>query len=278
MQREKIRRKRRKGKNYMLMMAAALVLLTALLTFCAQAAEGNGEKDVPKLPDVSQLPRSEKPAEKKPEPTEAPGKVMLDVPYIDQTENWPTGCESVCAVMALQYAGVEVTVDEFIDGYLPMGTAPYEDGDGNLVGCDPRTAFPGDPRTEDGWGCYAPVILHAAEQLLREREVPSLSMQDLSGRDIDALCADYVNKGVPVLVWVTIDMEEPYVSNWFFLEDTWEEFQWIYPMHCAVLTGYDETGYYFNDPLKGKAVFYPKEAVQKAYAALDKQALALVRQ
>ena len=29
--------------------------------------------------------------------------------------DYPTGCESVSAVMALQYAGVDITVDTFID-------------------------------------------------------------------------------------------------------------------------------------------------------------------
>ena len=50
----------------------------------------------------------------------------LDAPFIDQREKYPTGCESVTAVMALQYAGVDVTVEEFIDGYLPQGEAPHQ--------------------------------------------------------------------------------------------------------------------------------------------------------
>ena len=54
----------------------------------------------------------------------------LDAPFIDQREKYPTGCESVTAVMALQYAGVDVTVEEFIDGYLPQGEAPHQDATG----------------------------------------------------------------------------------------------------------------------------------------------------
>lgn len=49
---------------------------------------------------------------------------LLDAPFIDQRDKYPTGCESVTAVMALQYAGVEVSVEEFIDGYLPQGNTP----------------------------------------------------------------------------------------------------------------------------------------------------------
>ena len=45
-------------------------------------------------------------------------KKIIDVPYIDQTQEWPTGCESVSAVMLLQYLGVNISVNEFIEKYL----------------------------------------------------------------------------------------------------------------------------------------------------------------
>ena len=35
---------------------------------------------------------------------------IISVPYIDQTEQYPTGCESISAVMMLQYArGYDIT-------------------------------------------------------------------------------------------------------------------------------------------------------------------------
>ena len=57
---------------------------------------------------------------------------LLDAPFIDQRDKYPTGCESVTAVMALQYAGVDVTVEEFIDQYLPQGEAPHQDATGTI--------------------------------------------------------------------------------------------------------------------------------------------------
>ena len=42
----------------------------------------------------------------------------IEVPYIDQSVKYPTGCESVSAVMLLQYLGYDITVEEFIDRYL----------------------------------------------------------------------------------------------------------------------------------------------------------------
>ena len=41
---------------------------------------------------------------------------------------YPTGCESVSAVMACQYAGLSIDVDTFIRSYLPRGSFTYENG------------------------------------------------------------------------------------------------------------------------------------------------------
>ena len=38
----------------------------------------------------------------------------IQVPYIDQSVKYPTGCESVSAIMLLKFLGYDITVDEFI--------------------------------------------------------------------------------------------------------------------------------------------------------------------
>ena len=37
-------------------------------------------------------------------------KVCIDVPYIDQSKLYPTGCESVSTVMLLRFLGIDITV------------------------------------------------------------------------------------------------------------------------------------------------------------------------
>lgn len=203
-------------------------------------------------------------------------KLLLDIPFIDQRKNWPTGCESVSAVMVLQYFDIAVTVEEFVDGYLPLGAAPHENEDGVMTGCDPRLAFPGDPRTREGWGCYAPVIQSSLERFLKEWPGGErLSVKAPEKCSLEKLCEDYVKQGIPVLVWATIGMEPPQSNCTFFLEETGEEFRWIYPMHCLVLTGWDDAGYYFNDPMAGEATHYLKKETEEAYAGLGMQAVVL---
>lgn len=52
-------------------------------------------------------------------------EVFVDVPPMSQFPNYPAGCESVSAVMALNWAGNSVSVDEFIDNHLPQNSDFY---------------------------------------------------------------------------------------------------------------------------------------------------------
>ena len=187
---------------------------------------------------------------------------------------FPTGCESVSSVMALQYLGIDLSPGEFVDRYLPLGDAPHQGEDGVLTGCDPSEAFPGDPRSESGWGCFAPVILSALEQASQGR----YETRDLTGESLETLCSQYLADGTPVLVWVTIDMAPASEGDTWLLESSGEPFTWIEPLHCAVLVGWDDTSYYLNDPLAEKNTAYPRDDVETAYKAMGSQAIALLPQ
>ena len=95
-------------------------------------------------------------------------KVIIQAPYIDQSVRYPTGCESVSAVMLLQYLGIDITVDRFIETYLEK--RDFEERDGALFGPDPRKYFCGSPYDEDAFGCYAPVIVNALEKVFLDVE------------------------------------------------------------------------------------------------------------
>ena len=80
--------------------------------------------------------------------------IKIDVPYIDQSLKYPTGCESVSAVMLLRYLGYDLSVDEFIVKYLEC--REMETRDGRVFGPDPNEYFCGSPYDKDSFGCYAP--------------------------------------------------------------------------------------------------------------------------
>ena len=54
------------------------------------------------------------------------GRTIDGVPFYSQIGEFPTGCEGVSAAMLLGYYGMDVAPGEFIDGFLPLGDAPYE--------------------------------------------------------------------------------------------------------------------------------------------------------
>lgn len=185
---------------------------------------------------------------------------IIDAPFISQLPNYPTGCESVATVMALQYAGVNISVDTFIDKYL------YKTG----VIFDPNESFGGDPRGS-GYGCYSPVIKKALDKILTADT--ALYAREMKGKSLQNLCSDYIDKNIPVILWATMGMDTPKNGNrWYY---NGKLIQWIIPEHCLLLVGYDDEHYIFNDPLRNKNTYYRKSAVEIAYAGLGSQAITI---
>lgn len=191
---------------------------------------------------------------------------VIEAPYIDQSVHYPTGCESVSTVMLLQFLGVQITVDEFIGTYLEKRA--MEERDGMLYGPDPRQCFCGSPYDEESFGCYAPVICRALKKALEKIPNARYIVTDESGTPTARLLTDYIDRGMPVIYWACIDMREPITGPDWRLFETGETFTWISNEHCMLLVGYDEDGYYFNDPYENHGlIHYPKEVVENRHAA-----------
>lgn len=195
-------------------------------------------------------------------------KKLIEAPYIDQSVRYPTGCESVSAVMLLQYLGYEITVDEFIEQYLEK--REFEERDGELYGPDPSKQFCGSPYDPDAYGCYAPVICKA----LKKAAGREFEFADESGAELEELLHTYIDEQMPVIFWACINMDEPVIGPQWKLLDTGEIFTWTSREHCMLLVGYDEQNCYFNDPYENHGLIaYPRELVEKRYKAQKMQAV-----
>jgi len=202
---------------------------------------------------------------------------IIDAPYISQLAGYPNGCESVSAVMALNYAGIDITVDDFIEKYLDMKPVPMTDADGELWGYSPWYYFLGDPRDDTGLCCYAPAIKNAMEKIVDE---DSYEVLEMYGVPLESLSEEYLNEYIPVIIWGTMYMNEPTKIDWEWNVidgDEGETFEWIAPIHCLLLIGFDDENYYFNDPIAGKSVAYSKSDVEEAYSGLYSQAIVIRR-
>ena len=232
---------------------------------------------------------------------------LINAPYISQKGTYPTGCESVSTVMLLQYLGYKLSVDDFISECLEI--KEFEERDGILYGPDPRKYFCGDPYSEDGMGCYAPVIVKALNKAFRtfprERVDSSVGAGpdeadaafkavDESGRPLEELIAEYIDNGMPVVFWACINMREPVIGPEWLLTDyagdggsdgepinkkfTDKKFTWVSNEHCMLLVGYDEKGCWFNDPYDGNGVIrYPWDTVRARHAAQHSMAVGVKR-
>ena len=191
--------------------------------------------------------------------------VKIEVPYIDQSIKFPTGCESVSTVMLLHYLGCSMSVEEFIERYLEK--VDFERHGNELWGANPWERFCGSPYKEDGFGCYAPVIRQTLERIFMEWNL-SYEVYDETGSSMEQLLTEYIDQGMPVIFWACINMREPITGPAWKLFDSGETFTWISNEHCMLLVGYDEEGYYFNDPYGNNGVVrYPKELTEKCHAA-----------
>ncbi|NCB32877.1 MAG: hypothetical protein EOM64_03175 [Erysipelotrichia bacterium] len=198
--------------------------------------------------------------------------MKIDVPYIDQTVIAPTGCESVSACMLVQYLGIRMSSETFINTYLDR--KPMHLTDGKLYGPHPNDAFPGDPFSKDGYGCYAPVMVRALKRALPEQ----YEAINETGSSLEDLCRRYLDHGMPVLLWATIDMEPSELGSFYYLDGSGERYQWVGHEHCLLLVGYEEDQYWFNDPWNNHGVCtYPKETVEKRHAELGMQAVGIIR-
>ncbi len=185
-------------------------------------------------------------------------KILPGVPFISQLGTYPTGCESVSATMALQYLGWSGTVDDFI-ALLPKAAPPRPLPDGSYIGPDPEEFFPGDPYSTEGWGCFAPCLMSAIEK------IPGYTCLPMEGLSLEEV-KTYIDRGEAVVFWGTINFAPPRRTlRW--QTPSGKTVQWISPMHCTLLIGHDDSGYYFNDPTGGKEAYYLAAAVEEGYKA-----------
>ena len=196
--------------------------------------------------------------------------IKIDVPYINQSENYPTGCESVTTVMLLHYLGYNISVDDFIDNYLVK--RDFEVRDGILYGPNPWECFAGSPYDTDSMGCYAPVICKALKPIVSDK----YEVIDETGKDLEYLAETYLKSGMPVILWNSINMREPIIGPVWKLLDSGEDFTWISNEHCMLLVGEDDKNYIFNDPYENRGVIpCPKEIILDRYDVYHRQAVGL---
>lgn len=250
-----------------------ILIAAAILCIIGMNAEKNdtnivAELTIPAMTEITEtIQTTQRPTQANTQ-SEEKSVLIENFPHIYQMMKYPTGCESVAAVSLMQFYGVDITVENFIDFHLPTADYPYYKND-IMYGESPWNAFIGDPYSDSGYGCYSTVIVKAMKSAVPQNyEISAIYNVPMS-----TLCSEYIDNGQPVMIWATMDMREPYEGKSWLLSNG-ETFTFICPEHALVLIGYDDKSYYFCNPQSEEAVVsYPKEACETAYNALYSQAV-----
>ena len=195
-----------------------------------------------------------------------------DFDIILQLPELPTGCEITSMTMVLNYYGLKADKVTMATKYLPaMPANLYYDSDGNLYGSNLNKYFIGDPTTAEGYVCGTQAILTAANKFLSKQK-SSLAAVDKTGASPDELYR-LVAKNTPVVVWVTIYMQQRDELKGWHTEDG-EYVEWSSNDHGAVLIGYTEDTVIIADPISG-SVEYSRQDFEKVFASRGNQCVIL---
>lgn len=247
-------------KSRPMTVTAICTILLGCILFCSLfvfAACGMEQSTAVTIPEVSVSQLSQNTSED-----------YLSVPYLSQESIMPTGCELVCAVMVLNYYGIDISVDTFVDNYVAMEPI-FVNENGILQEPNPNKAFVGNPRNYASYGCYASVVTEAMNLASN-----SSNAYNTTGLSLDQLTERYIENRIPVLVWVTINMAPSRSGDSWYVEESGTMFTWTAGEHCMVLVGADATGYYLLDPYNSNGLIYcDKEAVAQRHSELGYQSV-----
>lgn len=154
-----------------------------------------------------------------------------NVPELFQYPSMPAGCEIYSLTAVLQAMGHDADSDSIVANQLPF----------DMEGDDYASAFWGDPYWS-GEG-MPPAIMTAGNAFLEEAGA-SGRFANITGADFDEL-ASKASSGTPVLVWTTLDFEDP------CFEEPLEANSFYDLEHCVVLLGVEGHRACIMDPTQG---------------------------
>lgn len=254
----------KKRKLAVLSVLAGLIIALSIISACISPANSRPAESEPTEPAVQE--------------NTIPESYMINSVKAIAMDDLKAGCETYACTMLLNSLGFDLDEHTIADSYLNCQYVYLtEDGlDGE--GPDMYSAFAGTAYA--GWGVYAPSMAKSMNEYLKDQK-SNLKAYALENVELDDLVEQYVSKGVPVMIWATTYMQEPYVYHTWTVNYVDEnaktkigdKFSWYMHEHCLVLAGYDKENYYFGDSTAGTISCFKKDLVKKRYEQMFKQAI-----
>ena len=196
----------------------------------------------------------------------AAGRMLSDLAAAAEqaASELPNGCEITAATIVLNYLGFPVDKVTMAEQYLPRQAEYWA--------TDPDEAFMGNPAWLLAYYCNAGPVVEAVNAYLEDQGADYRAV-DISGSPAEELY-EWVEQGVPVIVWTTRGCTAPTYSTNFMMADGSLPYS---NSHCVVLTGYDSEGCYVADPMY-EFSYASYEVFNWCYEARGSYAVVIVEQ
>ena len=274
-------------KNYLIATLSVILIVGIVVgvLFMTKPFDGNHPSLTdPTAATLDQADATAAPTEEPTEPpTEAPtmpSSYMIEgLEVIPQVE-FKAGCETYACTMLLQTLGYDMDEHLFLDKYLEI-RYPWYDDNGNMHAPDMYSSQVGD--IYGGWGVYCTAMAKYMNHYLSDvgSEQKATAIENIP---LEEICEKYISKGIPAMIWGTVEMLEPYPRFTWTVDyvdenahyKVGDQFTWLQHEHCLVLIGYDEENYYFGDSCAGKVSVFEKELSETRYEQIGMQAIVVM--
>ncbi len=260
----------KKKNNGGCLLFVLLIICVATVVLAWKFRDKSGTADVSATVQITQTTETE--SETK-DPLEiilsgdVPSSHNINIEAVLQNPELPTGCEITSLTTVLNYWGYDVDKCDLADNYLHK-----ESGGGEYTMYE---AFLGTPYDSNAFGCYAPVIKDAAEKYMA-RQPEKMQAADISGNSIEKVYA-CVAQGYPVVIWSTMNLNEPSWTTYWTNEDG-TKFEFPSYEHCMVINGYNKNDNTVEvcDPMEGNTT-YEMDRFEEIYKEMGSQAVLLYK-
>lgn len=184
---------------------------------------------------------------------------------INQYPKYASGCESVALTMLLNYYGIDVSVDEIIEKLNKEKLPYYENG--IKYGGNPEVGFVGNPYLGSSYGVYEKPIADVANGYKEDIKVKN----DFSFNEV----LNIVSSGRPVMVWTSMGLSIPYISESWVYMPTGEEIFWKANEHALIIVSYDDNKdtILVADPMGGNLKTYSVSLFEQRYNYFGRKAV-----
>lgn len=176
---------------------------------------------------------------------------------------YPTGCESAALTLLLNFWGISINMSDVVSN-LPKGSLPYFENDIKYGG-NPYLEFVGTPTSYHSYGTYDKVI----EGVANKYKPGITNARGISLNEV----LDIVKQKRPVIVWNSMDLYLPYISDSWIYPSTGEKINWMAHEHALLVLGFSNDEVIVSDSLTGTFRYFDRNVFENRYNAFGKRAL-----